>query len=1061
MLRPPAEYIPMPILRFIFPFAVVGGLAVAMEEPMPATVEFNRDVRPILSNACFKCHGPDVQGNPSGLRLDAAEFALTPRKDKVGRVTTALVPGKPEASEVWRRLVSTDETQMMPPPTALHQLSNRDRKVIRRWIEQGATYQPHWAYVRPSKRTPPGGLPGVSGRNPIDPFVEGPLKARGIEPAPPADRRTLLRRVTLDLTGLPPTPAEIAEFLADQSPDAYDRVVDRLLASPHYGERMAVPWLDLVRFADSTGLHGDQLFNNFPYRDYVVNAFNRNKPFDQFTIEQIAGDLLPEATTEQKVASGFNRLNMVTREGGAQVGEYLAKYAGDRVRTVSTAWLGSTLACAECHDHKYDPFTIRDFYSFAAYFADVKQWGVYRHFVYTPEPELGVHTDDYPFPPEIQVRSDYLVQRDVRLRTTFATALADAGRALLADPDAVAAVRGWAAEVSATVSLHPAGWIPARADRAESTNGVVSVLLEDGGVRWENPPGYLEMKDQNPATRHEVDLQADGVPISTIRVEFLPDETHGGWVTRDRRDLFDLELSFFVRRAGDAGERPVDVAEAFAECETENFFNGRRVMSLLKAWRSSVLLAREVQTGVYQLRSPLRLAKGDRLVARMVSNPVNSHQRGLIGEIGRVRFHVSPLAAILPGEQRDDSFLSGGAGSAAVDGLQPVAAEYFRAAAAFADPNLVETFREILDCRQGWTSTMVTEAAKPRVTRVLPRGNWQDESGEIVAPAPPRFLSDTPPAASGRATRLDLARWIVSRENPLTARTFVNRLWQQFFGTGLSSALEDLGLQGEYPSHPELLDWLAVGFVENGWNTKALVKLIVTSATYRQSARDRPDLRERDPQNRLLARQNARRLDAEFIRDQALFASGLLRPEIGGPSAHPYQPEGYYEQLNFPLRDYVADRDYRQYRRGLYTHWQRTFLHPMMANFDAPSREECSAMRTESTTPQQALTLLNDPSFVEAARTLAEGLLNLPPTERLTRAFERVLARPPTDRERASLESFRASQLGQFRDRPEDARTFTSVGLRPVDPAVDRPELAAWTAVARVLFNLNETIVRY
>jgi len=1034
--------------------------------PLPATIEYNRDIRQVLSNTCLKCHGPDTKGNPSGLRLDQREFAVSPHTGKSGRTTVAIVPGKPEQSELWRRISSTDPETVMPPRDALHQLTPRNRATIERWIEQGAVFQPHWAYLPPVKGQLPVVEPGKRESpltNPIDRFIRADLASRGISPSPAAPSRTLVRRLSLDLTGLPPTPDETESFVSDKRNDAYERVVDRLLASSHYGERMAVPWLDLVRFADSTGLHGDQLFNNFPYRDYVIDAFNRNLPFDRFTVEQLAGDLLANATVEQRVASGFNRLNMVTREGGAQTGEYLAKSAADRVRTVSTAWLGSTLACAECHDHKYDPFSIKDFYAFAAYFADVKQWGVYRHFIYTPEPELALHTDDYPFPPEIRVESAYLQQRDARLRARFETAQTAAGRAQLARPEGADAVRAWARQAAPFVAADPGAWAATRSESVVNNNEVVSVPLEDGSVRFENPAGYREKKYSRKATRHELTLPAPGVPLSRVRLEVLPDDTHGGFVTRDRLALFEIAVTLSVQRKGQTQAQPLEVAEAFAECETENYFNGRARVSLRELWRSSTRLAQTPQSAIFQLRRPLTLGPDDRLIASIATAPVNFHQRDYVGEVGRVRLSVSPLGSGAPGEDLP-AFDRAAFAAVAPDPrqLDRLSSLYAQATTQYAIEATAELLREILECNRGLASTMVTVAAEPRMTRVLARGNWQDTTGEIVAPAPPHFLpGGTLAAGSPRSTRLDLARWIASTTNPLTARTFVNRLWQQFFGTGLSSAVEDLGTQGEYPTHPELLDWLSADFMESGWNVKALVKLIVTSETYRQASRERPELREVDPQNRLLARQSARRLDAEFVRDNALFASGLLTPDIGGPSATPYQPAGYYEQLNFPLRDYVAERDDRQYRRGLYSHWQRTFLHPMLANFDAPSREECTAARNVSTTPQQALTLLNDPSFVEAARALAERVMPAPSSDRLTLAFQYVLGRPPSTRERSSMERFHASQLAAFKERPADARTFTSIGNRPVPAGLDRVELAAWTAVGRALLNLNETIVRY
>ena len=1043
--------------------AGLGALLPRLTGAAPERVDFNRDIRPLLSNTCLRCHGPDVKGNPSGLRLDRPEFALAPHRSDSGRQVTAWVPGKPAASEAWRRIISTDPAEVMPPPDALHQLSPADKATLRRWIEQGARYAKHWAYVppvRPPLPPAPGG--GSPADHPIDRFLAANLAARGLGYSPPTDPRTLLRRLSLDLTGLPPTPPEADAFAGDTRPGAYREHVERLLASPHYGERMAVAWLDLVRFADSTGLHGDQLLNNFPYRDYVIGAFNRNLPFDRFTTEQLAGDLLPGATDEQRVASGFNRLNMVTREGGAQTGEYLAKYAADRVRTVATTWLGSTLACAECHDHKYDPFTIRDFYAFAAYFADVKQWGVYRHFVYTPEPELAVHTDDYPFPPEIEVTSPYLRAREARLMAARDAALDAGGVRVRADPAARAGAIAWATAAGELLRRHPDGWRVLHPVAAEASNGVAAEPLADGSLRLRNPASAPAADGRKRAeTRVELVFEPGAGPVSSLRLEALPDEAHGGRVTRDGRALFEVKLTLAARAAGNGGDAPLEPAEIYALGETESYFNGRRRVSLRPGWRSSSAAARAPQAVVVQFREPLRLRDGARLVLTVTTAPPNFHQRDFMGEPGRLRVAVSPLAAPLPGETLAE--LDRQALSRPEDAEVRVARLYHHATRHFGTAEAAEELREILECNGGRAASMITVATEPRTTRVLARGNWQDESGEIVRPAPPRFLAGGAEANSGapRATRLDLARWLMAPENPLTARAFVNRLWRQFFGRALSGAVEDLGLQGEYPSHPELLDWLAVEFRESGWDVKGLVRIIVTSRAYQQSSRAEPRLRELDPENRWLARQSARRLEAEFVRDNALFAAGLLNGELGGPSAAPYQPPGHYDQLNFPLRDYVAHRDERQYRRGLYMHWQRTFLHPMLANFDAPSREECTAARPDSTTPQQALTLLNDPTFVEAARALAERVLALPADGRLEAAFLRVLARPPEPREAESLRAFLAAQEAAYRERPGDAGALVAVGLRPPSHGADPVTLAAWTAVARVLLNLNETIVRY
>jgi hypothetical protein len=833
---------------------------------------------------------------------------------------------------------------------------------------------------------------------------------------------------------------------------------------------MAVPWLDVVRFADSVGFHGDQRQNIFPYRDYVVGAFNSNMPFDRFTREQLAGDLLPDAGPEQRVASGFNRLNMITREGGAQPKEYLAKYAADRVRTVSTAWLGSTVGCAECHDHKFDPFAARDFYSMAAYFADIKQWGVYNNYKYTPEPELEGFNNDYPFPPEIAVDNEYLKGRAARLRERLQIRVTEAARAALADPAAAPALTVWTASVARRVEAFPDGWAPARPLRAVAGDDASATVRPDGSVRFT----YVDLPEEDSTKKkltgadvvkpkkrntHVLTLQAPQGPLAAIRLDALPDPAHDGRVSRKKEGFFELKLDLAVQRRGEMRPEPLPIADAYPDHDTETYENAYAVASVRERWRSARAHAREQQSVAYLLREPITLQEGDRLVARITST-----------DVGRVRLAVSPFGTRLPGDVLPADVLEAfRAASPTEHQRELIAAEYVKGivrdeegfAAALRD------LREIAECRGGKAFTMVTAATEPHVTRVLPRGNWQDETGPVVTPSPPGFLLATNGVQTGgtsaRATRLDLANWLTSRENPLTARTFVNRLWKQFFGTALSGVVDDLGMQGEYPSHPELLDWLAVEFMDRGWDVKAMVRLLVTSATYRQSSRDRPELRDADPDNRLLARQNPRRLDAEFIRDNALFSAGLLNLEVGGPSALPYQPEGYYAQLNFPQREYQAHSDERQYRRGLYMHWQRTFLHPMLASFDAPSREECAAARLLSSTPQQALTLLNDPTFVEAARALAERVIGPQAdfTRRVDAAFRLVLARAPQDREVASLRTFFDAQVATYTKDPDSAVKLSSVGLRDVPADVDPVQLAAWTSVMRVLLNLNETIMRY
>jgi Protein of unknown function (DUF1553)/Protein of unknown function (DUF1549)/Planctomycete cytochrome C len=1018
-------------------------------------VQFNRDVRPIMANTCFKCHGPDLKANKADLRLDLPENARLPRRDKAGRVSTPIVPGNPGASEVWRRVSSPDAAQAMPPRDSLHLLSARDKEVIRRWIEQGAVYEPHWAYIAPVKAAPPAA--GTWARNPIDQFVMHELGEHGISPSPEADRRTLIRRLSLDLIGLPPTVAETEAFIADTKPDAYEQLVDRLLASPHYGERMAVDWLDLARFADTVGYHGDQLYNNFPYRDYVIGAFNDNMPFDEFTREQIAGDLLPGATDSQRTASGFNRLNMVTREGGAQPKEYIAKYAADRVRTIATTWLGSTMGCCECHDHKYDPFKSRDFYAMGAYFADIKQWGVYEDYTYTPEPELKGYNNDSPFPPEIEVDSPYLRMRQARLSKECTELLATVSAQIAADPVSAAAAREWAGKVAPLAAADPAGWTTlAITDAKPNRLGAVKVL--PGQVaRFEQ---VKDKKDGAAGDGLVLTMAAVPGPAARLRLEVLTDDSYGGRVTCTGEDSFTLAVDLAVLRAGQDKPEPLNKSDGYPAQPTWSYVNGLLQTSVPGTWTSPPSLAHTSQTMEYVLAPPVNFRDGDRIVATIWSE-----------NVARVRLSESPLGVRMPGARSPAEFAAAAAApSPTPEQMQVIASEYFAGATggrAYEFGRALDCVRQIAECRDGRAFTTVTVATTPRVTRVLARGNWQDESGEVVAPSPPRFLlakGELGPGAP-RQTRLDLANWIASRSNPLTARTFVNRLWKQFFGTGLSSIVDDLGTQGEYPSHPELLDWLAVDFMDKGWDVKAMVRTIVTSATYRQSSTYRPELAETDPNNRLLARQAPRRLEAEFVRDNALAAAGLITLDVGGPSIYPYQPAGYYAALQFPDREYIPDSDERQYRRGVYMHWQRTFLHPMLANFDAPSREECTASRNISSTPQQALTLLNDPEFVEAARSLAEQSLAAHAggdfAAGLDEAFRRLLSRPPSERERDSLEKFYEGQLAYYRGQPGEAAKAVAVGNHGVSGVVDTPTLAAWTSVARVMMNLNETIVRY
>ncbi|HEX4132397.1 MAG TPA: PSD1 and planctomycete cytochrome C domain-containing protein [Pirellulales bacterium] len=1030
-------------------FALTAG---AMPHAAAAAdrVDFDRHIRPILSDKCFFCHGPDQKHRQADLRLDERDSAVA---DK------AIVPGKPEESELIRRITSDDADETMPPPESHKELTPSEKTLLRRWIADGAEYQAHWAYRPLAKPRVPRLNDAGWVRNPIDSFVLEELRSRKIEPSPEADRATLLRRLSLDLTGLPPTPAEVAAFLDDTSPNAYERQVSRLLASPRYGERMAVPWLDLVRFADTVGYHGDQNQHVFAYRDWVIDAFNRNKPFDQFTIEQLAGDLLPAATTEQRVATAFNRLNMMTREGGAQPKEYLAKYAADRVRTVSTTWLGSTMGCCECHGHKFDPFTACDFYSLAAFFADVKQWGYYADAKYARTPELAGFGNEHPFPPEIEVASPYLQRRQRQFEQQM-IALAEAtARHAAAQPASRDKFNGWQRAMREFLAREPSGWStpqprvaskalkPAKKSDADEPEQIDGPTIEaDGRIVFRGKP------QDNP-----IALPLDVPWLAAVRLELLPHAAHGGKIARGEPTIIKPAVRI-KRRDG----KPAKVAFFYADADARDpkYTQGSAVVGVHGGWQPAKARLTERQSSVWLVERPLKVDDGDQLEITLAGNT-----------IGCLRVSVSPIAGVDPLDASLATELRtalGAAESAAATttASSPVNLAYLGSTAC--EPKAFEQFRQLqrswFECRRGMAEVMTTVAVEPLMTRVLPRGNWQDDSGEIVSPAVPHFLPQPTNSGDQRLTRLDLARWLVANENPLTARVVVNRLWKQFFGAALSGVVDDLGAQGESPSHPELLDWLAYEFRASGWDTKRLVRLLVTSSTYRQQSNVRAELRDVDPANRLLAFMSPRRLEAEFVRDNALAIAGLLNLDLGGPSVRPYQPAGYYANLQFPNRDYVAQLDDRQYRRGVYMHWQRTFLQPMLANFDAPGREECTAGRLCSNTPQQALTLLNDPTFVEAARVLAARLLvdaHATDERRIDHLLRLAVARPPSTAERESLAAFLADQRKHYRQHEDEAQQLLNVGIAPAATNIDAAELAAWTSLCRVVLNLHETIARY
>ncbi len=1018
----------LPVSR-CFPLLLLAAIAAGADSSAAVPLRYNRDIRPLLSDSCFHCHGPDAGHRKGGLRLDIREDALKPAKS--GAV--AIVPGKPEASELIARINQTDPDELMPPAEAHKILTAKQKELLRQWIVEGANYEAHWAYtpvVRPA--VPKIANPKSQVINPIDAFVQTPLLAKGIAPSPLADPATLLRRLSLDLTGLPPSPESIAS--ADFS--TLNAQLKALLKSPQYGERMAQHWLDVVRYSDTVGYHGDQNHNAWAYRDWVIAAFNDNKPFDVFTREQLAGDLLPNPTDAQWTATCFNRLTMMTREGGAQPGEYLAKATADRVRTVGMAWLGATVGCCECHDHKFDPWKQKDFYSLGAFFADVKQWGVYNDYAYTPNPDLKGWSNDHPFPPERVVESAALHKRIEALDQKSDQLLDEAGRGITADPARRTAFEAWSAETQKVLAAHPDGWMappPVVIEQKLKGDAEKAAIRPDGRILFA----------KGGARTAEITLAVTG-HVSALRLEMFPDKAHGNSVARTGHSVT-LKPSF--QRVDAAGKaRPLAVHFAEADKRRVRYANGFEIPGIMQGWTSKDGIAHETHTSVWLLAEPLNLAAGESLRVVLPENPASA-----------VRVSVSPVVSRVPSDWTKAPI---------------TVAEFSSAAAALRlyqrctpGHEVTKAIREIdaavFACRGGTTPVMVTERTDKQLTiRVLARGNWQDESGALCKPETPGFL---PKVAEVGPSRLGLANWLTSRSNPLTARVIMNRLWRQFFGMGLSAQTDDLGAQGEAPSHPELLDWLAAEFMESGWDFRHMVELIVSSHTYRQQSLSRAETREADPQNRWLASQNPRRLEAEAVRDNALAISGLLNLEMGGPPVKPYQPAGYYEGIQFPDRTYTADAGGNQWRRGIYNHWQRTFLHPMMANFDAPSREDCVALRTAANTPQQALTLLNDPSFVEAARVWAVTIMSAAGDDagRIDYAWLKAIARRPSATEREGVLRFLKQMRIEYKQRPEDAVKLLATGFAPRIETSDKAEAAAWASVCRVILNLHETITRY
>lgn len=1015
--------------------ATAAGAAEPPADSVPA-VDFARDVRPILSARCFACHGPDVQARKAGLSLldfDSATAELAPG-------VAAIVPGDLEASEMWLRI--TDELDPMPPSDGHDPLSPSEIETIRRWIESGASFRPHWAYEAPVEARIESRIDDTD-RDPVDVLLERRHDELGLFRSPPADDLALLRRLHLDLTGLQPSPAETDAFLASTAPDRWEAEVDRLLATPHFGERLAVHWLDLVRYADTVGYHGDQEHRIWPFRDWVISAFNDGMPFDRFTRMQLAGDILADElppgrgddAQAARVASGYNRLVQTSHEGGLQLKEYRAIYMADRVRNVSEVWMGATVGCAQCHDHKYDPYTHRDYHALGAFFADIDDEAHLRN------PYDGYNTTPTRREPEMQVvtsdRRRLLDALEGR-REAAGEALARA-RADVPPPD-----EAWETGIREAIARgdgRSETWVDDTLDTGGRSSGDWT-FRSDPGIAPAIGNAYRLQRSDGLVQHYTVETER--------RIEIEPDSTIHAWLHLDPTDL-PKAIMIQVHAGGSWEHRMLwgDDSIPYGRTDVDRP-SYRRAGPLPDAGRWIEVEVPLAQVGL----EPGATIDG------MAFTQFGGTVRWDAATI--VHPTVAPPAvmaalAIGPADRSSDDHRTLVAHRVASDPAVIAAGRHLER---------LESERKRLMATL--PLTMITERLeRPRTVRILPRGDWLDESGEIVLPAAPAFMGTVTRRADAaeRADRLDLANWLLAPiaeggVGELTARVFVNRLWSILFGEGLCPSEEDFGGQGRPPTHPEALDRLALDFMASGWDVKAMVRRLVLTDAYRRSSVPPPGAVEIDPGNLEFARQARHRLPAEFVRDVALQAGGRLVDRRGGPSVKPPQPEGYYRHLNFPPRSYRPDMGDDARRRGVYVHWQRQFLHPMLRAFDAPTRESCTAQRTISNTPLAALVLLNDPVFLDAARGLARTTAGIEDDrDRLVHAWRRAVVRPPSESEVAVLERLLAESRRSFASDPGRAAALSGEAPDPANPE-DVVELAAWTQVARALLNLHETYTR-
>lgn len=1003
-------------------------------------VEFNQQIRPILADTCFKCHGPDEEDRQAGLRLD--------QRESVFEDFDAVVPGDLDGSELYQRIISNDDDTLMPPADSGRKLSDEQKELIKTWIEQGAPWQQHWSFVQPVG----GPIPTVQQigwpRNSIDRFVLARLEQEELAPQREAERHTLIRRVALDLTGLPPSREMYQRFLESKEADWYEQLVDELIASEHYGEHMARYWLDAARYGDTHGLHLDNYREMWPYRDWVINAFNQNKPFTDFVIEQLAGDLLEQPTDEQLIASGFNRAHVTTNEGGSIVEEVYVRNVVDRVSTTGTVFLGLTVGCAQCHDHKFDPISQREFYQLFAFFNNLADNPMDQN-IKGPKPILIVASEEEQMElKSLEAAADAAKTKFEKLLSEYQYVDDDSQSVgpvdIVAEPDRPVTQHSWVDDVLPLGAKREQNWEFVRADKGPVFSGNVSRVASANDAMVQHFfTGALPLRVV-PGDRFYAFVYLDpDDPPEEIMLQF----NDGSWEHRIFWGKDRIEWGSAGQPSRHyAGELPetgewveLEVPVEKIGFDKPSLING---MAFTQWGGTAHWDAAGVYSSVEQVREVTSLSYWIQLMR-------SGGGEGLQESIKK----LTALSDEELDEQQKKELKT-----YFLQNVHPEARKIFQEPA----QQLEFATKKFERFKRSLATTLISkENDEIKPAFFLKRGAY-DQKGKQVERATPIALPPFPPDAP--KNRLGLARWLVAPENPLTARVTVNRFWQQVFGTGIVKTADDFGAQGSVPSHPRLLDWMAVEFRENGWDVKRMMKTIVTSSTYRQSSRQSPALVAKDPANRLLARGPRFRLDAEVLRDQALATSGLLVPEIGGPSVKPPQPDGLWFAVGYSDSDTVRfkkDEGHEKvHRRSVYTFWKRTSPPPQMNTFDAPSRESCSVYRERTNTPLQALLLMNDPQYVEAARFFAQATVDASDDfdERIKYMYQVALGREPTDVELSVVTSQYESDYAVFKSNVRQAVNLLRIGELPANRRYDAAELASWTLVASLIMNTDEFV---